>query len=148
MLDRADEALRLAVAKDDAARRTLLDASARERLAEVDAMVRARDRDAARRAGAAYAQVLDAIETLPGDDATRRRRAEDLLGHQYMLATNYLDLPRETRQVMLEMIDVAARHYARLAAELPARTKDALFFKEEEVRWSRDMAVAADEQGL
>lgn len=111
-------------------------------------MVRVRDRDAARRAGAAYAQVLDAIEALPEDDATRRHRAEDLLGHQYMLATNYLDLPRETRPVMLEVIDVAARHYARLAARLPARTKDALFFKEEEVRWSRDMALAADEQGL
>lgn len=111
-------------------------------------MVRARDREAALRAGAAYAALLDDIDALLNDDVARRRQAEALLGHQYMLATNYLDLPRDTRPALLTVIEQAATHYAHLARRLPARTKEALFFKEEEVRWSRDMAVAADEQGL
>lgn len=147
-LDRADEALRLSFASDDAARLALLEACARERLAEVDAMVRARDRESALRAGAAYAALLDDVDALLKDDAARRRQAEALLGHQYMLATNYLDLPRDTRPALLTVIEQAATHYAQLARRLPARTKEALFFKEEEVRWSRDMAIAADEQGL
>lgn len=147
-LDRAEEALRLRLAGDDTARRTLLEANARERLAEVDAMVRARKPDAVQRAGAAYADVLEAIAALPDDDPIRRRWAEDLLGHQYMLATNYLDLPRDTRPLLLPVIAQAADYYERLARQLPPRTKEALFFKEEEVRWSRDMAIAADEQGL
>lgn len=111
-------------------------------------MVRARDREAALRAGDAYATLLDEIDARLEDAAARRRQAEALLGHQYMLATNYLDLPRDTRPVLLTVIEQAARHYARLTRQLPARTKEALFFKEEEVRWSRDMAIAADEQGL
>jgi len=147
-LDRADEALRLRLASTDAARLALLREHARERLAEVDAMVRAGEPAAAARAGEAYASILDAMTDLLGDADSQRRQAEDLLAHQYMLSTNYLDLPRDARRAILPVIESAAVRYARLARELPQRTRDALFFKEEEVRWSRDMAVAADEQGL
>lgn len=146
--DRAAEALALRFAANDAARLAALRADARERLAEASAMVRAGNRAAALRAGAAHAALLLEMEALLHDDAARRRHAEELLAQQYLLATDYLDLPRATRTVLLELIATAATRYAHLARTLPQRVRDALFFKEEEVRWSREMAVAADEQGL
>lgn len=149
-LDRADEAARRLLARDMTARLALLRAHARERLAELDAMVRAGEPAAARRAVAAYAALLEEWTPLlaTAAPALLRSEAEELLAHQYMLSTNYLDLPRDTRPLILPMLDAAAAHYLALKARLPAGVRDALFFKEEEVRWSREMALAADEQGL
>ena len=145
-----DSAARLCVHQGSATLDLLFD-QARERLAELDAMVRVRHADGAKRAVAGYAEVLSALGAALGedDDVGRLRRvAEELLAHQYMLSTNYLDLPRDTRPLIRPMLDLAAASYRAIAARLPQQAKDALFFKEEEVRWSRDMAVAADEQGL
>jgi len=150
-LDLAQEAAALRLTRAPAARLALLRAQARERLAELDAMVRARRPADAQQATDGYAAALRGIrqmlESAP-EPARDRLYAEELLAHQYMLSTNYLDLPRDSRQSIAPMIALAREHYATLSARLPQRTRDALFFKEEEVRWSWEMAVAADEQGL
>lgn len=150
-LDLAADAAALWLEQAPAGRRALLYTSARERLAELDAMVRVGDGAAAARAVSAYRDVLDALEqTLQSapSPADFRDYAEALLAHQYLLSTNYLDLPRASRGSIRPMLELAAARYADVAKRLPQGTRDALFFKEEEVRWSRDMAVAADEQGL
>lgn len=150
-LDLAREAVALRLTRAPAARLELLRVQARERLAELDAMVRARHSPAAQRATDGYAAALRGIhqllEAMP-DPARDRVYAEELLAHQYMLSTNYLDLPRDSRQSIAPMMALARDHYTQLSARLPQRTRDALFFKEEEVRWSWEMARAADEQGL
>jgi hypothetical protein len=150
-LDLARERAALLLAPSTAATAELLRAQALERLAELDAMVRADQADAARRAIAGYADALGRLEQVyaSAPSAARdRQHAEDLLAHQYMLSTNYLDLPRGSRVHIGPMMTIAREHYARLRVRLSQRTRDALFFKEEEVRWSWDMAIAGDEQGL
>lgn len=149
--DLAADAAALWLARAPGGQRALLYTSARERLAELDAMVRVGDGAAAARAVTAYRDVLDALEqTLQSapSPADLRGYAEALLAHQYLLSTNYLDLPRASRGGIRPMLDLAAARYEDVAKRLPQGVRDALFFKEEEVRWSRDMAVAADEQGL
>ena len=74
--------------------------------------------------------------------------ATALLEHQYIVSSDYLDLPRESRAVLAEVMRTAATHYAGVRARLTRRTQDSLFFKEEEVRWSWDQAQGADAQGL
>jgi|LNFM01.1.fsa_nt_gb hypothetical protein len=150
-LELAQEAAVLRLTRAPAARLELLRAQARERLAELDAMVRVGLPTAAQRATDGYATALRAMRQLiesAANPARDRAWAEELLAHQYMLSTNYLDLPRDSRQAIAPMMTLARDDYARLSTRLPQRTKDALFFKEEEVRWSWEMAVAADEQGL
>lgn len=150
-LDLAQEAAALRRMRTPGARLELLRRQARERLAELDAMVRARRIAAARRATDGYAAALHGIRQLlesAPEPARDRVYAEELLAHQYMLSTNYLDLPRDSRPSIAPMMALARDHYAQLSARLPQRTRDALFFKEEEVRWSWEMAVAADAQGL
>ena len=42
----------------------------------------------------------------------------------------------------------AGRIYGRIAAQLERKVKESLFFKEEEVRWSTELAEQADIQGI
>ncbi len=127
---------------------------AREKLAETRAMVIAGNAAAARRAITAYrahlARACAAAREIadPARQAAVELVATALLEHQYIMSTEYVDLPRGTRPVIAHIIATAQARYGELARELPRRRRDALFFKEEEVRWSWDMALAADEQGL
>ncbi|MEX2482299.1 MAG: DUF5667 domain-containing protein [Gammaproteobacteria bacterium] len=152
-LDTLAERAQLAIA-DDTRRVVLALGFAREKLAEADAMVRIERRAAAATAIAAYVEYIDsAVEALQTMDAAQRdRQARDLanalLAHQYLIALDYLDLPRTSRTIIGEVITAARGHYDRLVAELPRTFKEAQFFKEEEVRWTWELAEQADAQGL
>ncbi len=150
-LDRLQEQLELSLATDDTERLQRVQAQARERLAELEAMVRAGSRSGVTRAIREYRSTLDAASHILGatqDIELLRAHAEEILAQRYIVSTDYQDLPRATRGLVAPMMDAAGKHYERLVTRLPRRARDALFFKEEEVRWSWDMALAADEQGL
>ena len=49
---------------------------------------------------------------------------------------------------MFEAMKKAGRMYGRIAAQLERKVKESLFFKEEEVRWSTELAEQADIQGI
>jgi Domain of unknown function (DUF5667) len=148
------EEIRLALATTPAEKFSLTLAFARKRLAEIEGLIRADNPTAARPAITAYASHLtQASALLASGDATEHEKqllsfANVLLEHQYIVSTDYLDLPRESRGVLAETIKLAAKHYTDAKAQLPRRTRDSLFFKEEEVRWSWEQALGADAQGL
>ncbi|MEQ8230537.1 MAG: DUF5667 domain-containing protein [Gammaproteobacteria bacterium] len=147
-LDRAVETLRLAIA-DEPGRFALLLDFQREKLAETDALVRAGDGTAAALAVSAYLDYLErAVALVDGDGTRARTLATALLEHQYIMSVNYLDMPRASRSVVAGIIDAAGARYERLVADLPRTWREAQFFKEEEVRWSWEMARQADLQGL
>jgi hypothetical protein len=150
-LDRLQEQLELGLAADDTGRLRRAQAQARERLAELEAMLRTGNRSGVTRAIEEYRSALDAASQILAatqDIELLRAHAEEILAQRYIVSTDYQELPRATRGLVTPMMDAAGMHYERWAARLPQRVKDALFFKEEEVRWSWDMAIAADEQGL
>ena len=149
-LDTWDESLRLKLAKTPDAVIDLALADAREKLAELEAMLHARKEAAARVAIERYRALIEAASAQMNGASppTIAKFATALLEHQYIVSTDYMDLPRDARLVVKEVVDTAASHYAEVSRRLPRGTKDALVFKEEEVRWSWDMARAADEQGL
>ena len=78
----------------------------------------------------------------------RERFAKALLEQQYLVSIDYLDLPRATRGLLAQIIDVASKTYTAVRALLPPATAAAAFFKEDEVRWSWEMAQRADQQNL
>ena len=128
--------------------------NAREKLAELEVMIRAGKQSAAGIAIERYAQMLDLMRAKLAVLAESRRAeltvrcATALLEHEYIVSTDYVDLPRNSRVVIARVIAVAGKHYQELAGALSRRARDALIFKEEEVRWSWEMAQAADAQGL
>ncbi len=146
-LDRAAESARLALT-DAPGRFALLLELLREKLAEVDAMVRADRRAEAAVAVTAYRDYLERAAGLAASDDAARTLAAALLEHQYIMSVNYLDLPRDTRPVIGGVMTAAATHYERLRDALPRTFREAQFFKEEEVRWSWETAQQADAQGL
>jgi len=152
-LDRLAERARLALTADAERLDVLLD-FAREKLAELDAMVRAENTAAATTAANAYIAYLDlaahAVTELSAEfgDTPARHLADALLEQQYLIAVEYLDLPRASRPVIGIAVAAARAHYARLAAALPRTYRDQQFFKEEEVRWTWELAEQADAQGL
>jgi hypothetical protein len=129
-------------------------AFAREKLAEVEAMVKAENAPAAEIAAGQYRSYLDraqsliAAETEPTTKETlAEMMATALLEQQYILSVIYEELPAATRPIVPQVIAVAQEHYQDIGKLLPAKKKGALFFKEEEVRWSVGMATRADEGG-
>ena len=149
-LDTWDESLRLKLAKTSDAVIDLALHDAREKLAELEAMIRARKEVAARVAIDRYRALIEAASAQMNDASppTIAKFATALLEHQYIVSTDYMDLPRDARLIIKEVVATASAHYAEVSHRLPRPAKDALVFKEEEVRWSWDMARAADEQGL
>jgi hypothetical protein len=126
---------------------------ARERLAEAVAEVtRHHPRDATTALDAYAVLIVAAREDLEaaGHEAPAdfRQYAETLLEHRYIVATEYFDLPRDTRPVLAAAITAAAAQYSRVRARFSRREQESLFFKEEEVRWAWEQAQAADAQGL
>lgn len=127
-------------------------AFAREKLAELEAMVKAQNTPAAETAAGVYRSYVGRAKQLVsegagGQESARESVATALLEHQYILSVIYEELPRETRAVVLRVMTGARENYQEVAKLLPAKRKGALFFKEEEVRWSVDMAARADEEG-
>ena len=154
-LDNWHEQASLAIETDPQARYALCLEFAREKLAEIEAMVIAVQSESAGDALEHYANYLETAETaltaFPADqlnDDSRLAFAKVLLEHQYILSVNYLDLPKTSRPVMFEAMKKAGRIYGRIAAQLEHKVKESLFFKEEEVRWSTELAEQADIQGI
>ena len=124
----------------------------REKLAEVEAMVKAENSAAAATAAERYTAYLDRAEGVVKNDtgeteALAEMLASALLEHQYILSVIYTELPASTRSVVRQTITAAHERYQAIAKLLSPKKKGAFFFKEEEVRWSVDMATRADEAG-
>lgn len=153
-LERLAERAELALAAPGEARFALALAFAKEKLAEASAELAAGDAEAARAALAHWGAYVDAAaETVEAesDEAAgdrRQRLLDALLEHAYIMSIDYVDQPLGTRAVMLPMLDGAVERYERHAAALPRTAKEAMFFKEEEIRWSVEMARQADAQGI
>ncbi len=150
-LDWWQEKSALLVAGDNAARFTLCLDYMREKLAEAEAMVAKSDTEAARVAMQNYRAYLDQALALlgaaPKQPAARARLAltHALLEHQYMLSVDYPDLPVGPRTVLTALMEQLNKRYMAVRAQLPDGDAQALFFKEEEVRWSWEMARRAGE---
>ena len=71
-----------------------------------------------------------------------------LLEQQYIAMTDYLDLPRTLRPLMLAATRSVGEACTTLFTQLSRSEREELFFRTEEVRWSLEMAAAADAQGL
>ena len=143
-LDDLREQTRLLLADNDAARLGVCLHAMREKLAEAEAMVATAELAAAGIAIKGYRDYLARAEALV-DDATRERLARALLEHQYMLSVDYPDLPVAPRALLATLIDTIGLRYLALRGKLPPGSAQALFFKEEEVRWSWEMGRRAGE---
>lgn len=122
----------------------------RERLAEIDVLLRRSDLASARNAVDAYAQAFDVLlhgdAGMPAvDSALLARLAQELLEHQYLLAQSYVDLPATAQPLATELMAVMQTRYATARAGLQPGVAESFFFKEEEIRWSWEMAVRAHE---
>jgi hypothetical protein len=120
---------------------------AREKLAELEAMVRARKGAAAEVAAARYrALVAGALKALPAEAgaptaesetaALARSLCQALLEHRYILSVDYETLPEESRGVLVGIADDADAAYRTAASHLARKDRDPFSFKENEVRWS------------
>ena len=153
-LDAWQERMQLALAPAGAARVTRCLRIAREKIAEAEAMVKreqaAATAVASRAYGDALARTVASIAQAAASERPRLREqlAKALLEHQYIVSVDYLDLPRASRPALAAIIDDASRHYAAVRALLPPAVVAAAFFREEEVRWSWEMAQRADQQNL
>ncbi len=128
---------------------------AREKLAEAEAMLTAQDTSAARIALEQYwyyidraEQALPQVEDVQNEETIALVEAltTHLLEHQYILTIIHTDLSVESRGILREVFTTAQQRYPRIADRLPRKKRGALFFKEEEVRWSVEMAIRADEE--
>jgi uncharacterized protein DUF5667 len=151
-LDAIREQSQLLLARTTADKARLCLTFAREKLAELEAMTKAENTPAATTAAQRYQGYLERtkqfVSNETGDkEALAEQFATALLEHQYILSVIYPELPVSTRVIVLQAITVAHDHYQEIAKLLPPKKKGALFFKEEEVRWSVDMATRTDEAG-
>jgi hypothetical protein len=153
-LDAAQEEGKLLLARDPGAKAQLCLTFAREKLAELEAMVKADQSAAAQTAVERYMHYLERAKQLVTEitaaaakEAVVEAMTNALLEQQYILSVIYPDLPAAKRQVVLTTAHMAGRQYQDIVKFLPAKKKGALFFKEEEVRWSLQMAERADEEG-
>lgn len=126
---------------------------AREKLAELEAMIMLENTAAAESAADHYRlylerarQILD--QGLADKESLAEGMANALLEHQYILSVIYEELPAGARAAVPRVISLAQQQYVDVAGSLPPKKKGALFFKEEEVRWSVQMATRADEEVL
>lgn len=153
--DRLQERATLVLAQSDEEVMTLAFEFAREKLAEASAMMRAGDAPAATRSLAHYedyigqaAAVVAAVP--PGEDGEFRSRfIKAVLEHVYVMCVDYVDLPLGIRATVLAPFFAATMdHFAAQRAALSKGEQDALFFREEEIRWSLEMVEQADIQKI
>lgn len=152
-LDAIQEEGKLLLAGDSAAKLQLCLSFAREKLAELEAMVKTENAQAAQIAADRYQAYIARAKTLideQSDQAKKEALAENmanaLLEHRYILSVDYPDLPASTRMPILKVAADAGEQYQEVVKLLSPKKKGALFFKEEEVRWSLQMAERADEE--
>lgn len=127
---------------------------AREKLAEVEAMVEAENAVAAKVAADRYqdymaraGRLISALDPdTPDTQGLAATAATALLEHQYILAIIYEELPAGSRGVVPFLLKTAQSQYADLSRVLSRKTKGSLFFKEEEVRWNVQMVLRAEEE--
>lgn len=143
-LDTWREQAEILLADNDVARLTLCLNTMRKKLAEAEAMVAKTDKAAALIAIERYSETLARAEALV-DETTRERLARALLEHQYMLSVDYPDMPAAPRALLAKLIDDIGLRYTALRGKLSHGSAAALFFKEEEVRWSWEMGRRAGE---
>jgi len=151
-LDGWEEESRLLFARTPEEKVRLCLAYAREKLAELEAMVKAENAPAAQTAANHYRLYVERARQITTDEAEPTVKeslaevmANALLEHQYILSVIYEELPAHTRVVVPQVITIAQERYQDITGLLPSKKKGALFFKEEEVRWSIQMATRADE---
>jgi len=149
-LDALQEESKLFLARTPAAKISLCLTLAREKLAELEAMVKAENAPAAETAASRYRLYIDRARQLVTDDNIDKESlaepiANALLEHQYILSVIYEELPINTRPVVLQVTATAHERYQEVTRFLSPKKKGALFFKEEEVRWSVQMAIRIDE---
>jgi hypothetical protein len=152
-LDGWEEEGRLLLARTPEEKVRLCLAYAREKLAELEAMVKLENASAARTAFNHYREYIDCARQSTAEEnetAAKESLAEilanALLEHQYILSVIYEELPTGSRAVVPQVITAAQERYQEVTKILPPKKKGALFFREEEVRWSVQMATRADEE--
>jgi hypothetical protein len=152
-LDALQEEGKLLFARDPEAKLRLCLTFAREKLAELEAMVKANNNEAARTAAEWHQTYLKRAKALLNEQTDQSKKevfvesaANALLEQQYILSVDYPDLPAQSRQMVLQVATDIGKQYQDVVKLLPAKKKGALFFKEEEVRWSLQMAERADEE--
>jgi hypothetical protein len=152
-LDAIQEEGKLLLAGDSAEKTQLCLSFAREKLAELEAMIKAENAQAAQVAADYYRAYLTRAKTLIDEQPEQTQKemlaetmVNALLEHRYILSVDYPDLPASTRALILKVAADAGERYQEIVKLLPAKKKGALFFKEEEVRWSLQMAERADEE--
>jgi len=128
---------------------------AREKLAETGAMLKAHNSAAAELAADRYREYIEraaaAIARAPAEQRTEERRAcmNALLEHVYIMSVDYVDMPLDVRAAVLTpLFDHAMAQFHALRAGLSEAEQKAFFFKEEEIRWSLEMATQADAQRI
>src|SRR5215813_2841477 len=151
-LDAWQEEGKLLLTRDPEAKVHLCLTFAREKLAELEAMIKAENTPAAEIAAGRYREYVDRAQRLINEQTGTMSKetlaevmANALLEHQYILSVIYEELPASTRAVVPRVIATAQERYQNITKLLPPKKKGALFFKEEEVRWSVQMALRADE---
>lgn len=152
-LDALREEGKLLLAREPEAKLQLYITFAREKLAELEAMVKANKKEAAQIAAEwrqTYSKRIHVLLDEQTDPSKKEALAETtanaLLEQQYILSVDYPDLPAPSRQPVLQTATDIGKQYQDVVKLLPAKKKGALFFKEEEVRWSLQMAERADEE--
>ena len=154
LFDRIEESAELQFAASPDAEIALCLEFAREKLAETSTMIKAHDADAASFAMGLYGDYVERASAIVGGAqvsraAERRHRfINALLEHVYIMSVDYLDMPLEIRTRLSPLFATAMRHYDAQSALLPKGEKDALFFKEDEIRWSLEMTQQADKQRI
>lgn len=129
---------------------------AREKLAETEAMIMAENVAAARVAVEHYWRYVARAEqaALSASPSRTESDADELvevvavalLEQQYILTVLYPDLPATSRSVIRDLLHQAQRRYEAVADRLPRTVRGPLVFKENEVRWSIEMAFRTDEE--
>jgi hypothetical protein len=153
-LDQIGESAELRLADSADEKISLYLEFAREKLAEISAMIKAHDADAASRAMRRYREYIESASAIVANEnasranANRHRFINALLEHVYIMSVDYLDMPLGIRTGLAPLFAAVMRHFEVQSGQLPKGEKDALFFKEEEIRWSLEMAQQADKQGI
>jgi hypothetical protein len=151
-LDEWREGRELSAAATSEERVKIALAFAREKLAEVEAMVGGKKELAAKTAAEQYRIYVDRALMEVTNQSNRageegrpaERLAEGLaeifcqavLEHQYILSVIYQDLPRETRTLLPEVVKESQAAYKKALEFLSAKKQGAFFWKEDEVRWT------------
>lgn len=153
-LDRIGENAELQFARSADRKISLCLEFAREKLAETSVMIKAHDARAASFAMRLYGDYIErAAGIVDGAQASstserRHRFINAVLEHLYIMSVDYLDMPLGIRTMLSPLFATTMQHYETQSARLTKGERNALFFKEEEIRWSLEMAQRADEQKI